>query len=233
MSHWCPVLWNLSTVKCHLYIQCKFVNRRESAWWNFTTFKWPHGQCSGKTGRYVHHHYWGANGGEELLYWPCPACHLRTILCCTLTYYWTSQLVADRINQKKDPDPVQIFPSYLQKSRSAGLLWKGQPVLQKFCCLAWCKKDSVVWQFTFLQIFYTVWFGAKRTVLYDILLFCKYSILSGLGQKGRSSMAIYFFANILYCLVWCKMQMVQIIRIGVPVAKRTTKTISIEKFVLP
>ena len=31
-------------------------------------FKWPHGQCSGKTGRYVHHHYWGANGGEELLY---------------------------------------------------------------------------------------------------------------------------------------------------------------------
>ena len=46
-------------------------------------------------------------------------------------------------------------------------------------------------------------------------------------------MAIYFFANILYCLVWCKMQMVQIIRIGVPVAKRTTKTISIEKFVLP
>ena len=196
MSHWCPVLWNLSTVKCHLYIQCTFVYRRESAWWNFTTFKWPHGQRSGKTGRYVHHHYWGANGGEELLYWPCPACHLRTILCCTLTYYWTSQLVTDRINQKKERSDTPIFCKWSRSSANfsflfakiqigrpfvkraacfakillSGLVQKGQCSMTIYFfanilyCLVRCKKDGLVWQFTFLQIFYIVWFGAKRMV---------------------------------------------------------------------
>ena len=174
MSHWCPVLWNLSTVKCHLYIQCTFVYRRESAWWNFTTFKWPHGQCSGKTGRYVHHHYWGANGGEELLYWPCPACHLRTILCCTLTYYWTSQLVTDRINQKKERSDTPIFCKWSRSSANFSFLFAkfqiGRPFVKRAACFAkillsgLVEKDSVVWQFTFLQIFYIVWFGAKRMV---------------------------------------------------------------------
>ena len=153
MSHWCPVLWNLSTVKCHLYIQCTFVYRRESAWRNFTTFKWPHGQCSGKTGRYVHHHYWGANGGEELLYWPCPACHLRTILCCTLTYYWTSQLVTDRINQKKGKVWYTNFLQLIQIQCIFFLLICKNPDRPAFCEKGslFCK-NSVVWP------------GAKRTV---------------------------------------------------------------------
>ena len=153
MSHWCPVLWNLSTVKCHLYIQCTFLNRRESAWWNFTTFKWPHGQCSGKTGRYVHHHYWGANGGEELLYWPCPACHLRTILCCTLTYYWTSQLVTDRINQKKGKVWYTNFLQLIQIQCNFFLLICKNPDR-----LAFCEKGSLFCKNS------VVWPGAKRTV---------------------------------------------------------------------
>ena len=154
-----------STVYTQIYIQINiFVNREDGAWWNFTTFKWLHGQCSGKTGRYIHHCYCGANGGEELLYWPCPACHLRTILCCTLTYYWTSEGSDTHFLQIRIWIQCKTVFLVLQKSRLSGLvglLWNGR-------------------------------------------LFSKYSISSGLVQKGWYIMTTYFFANSLYCLVWWK-----------------------------
>ena len=144
-----------STVYTQIYIQIYiFVNREDGAWWNFTTFKWPHGQCSGKTGRYIHHCYCGANGGEELLYWPCPACHLRTILCCTLTYYWTSQGSDTQFLCKWSRSSAN-FLSCFAKIQIVRIWEQSCPKQMSSCfanslyCLVWCKKDSLVWQFNF------------------------------------------------------------------------------------
>ena len=117
-----------STVYTQIYIQIYiFVNREDGAWWNFTTFKWPHGQCSGKTGRYIHHCYSEANGGEELLYWPCPACHLRTILCCTLPYCWRSEGSDTHFFANPEPDPMQNSFSCFAKIQ---IVWIGRPFVK-------------------------------------------------------------------------------------------------------
>ena len=157
-----------STVYTQIYIQIYiFVNREDGAWWNFTTFKWPHGQCSGKTGRYIHHCYWGANGGEELLYWPCPACHLRTILCCTLTYCSRSEGSDAHFFANPEPDPMQNSFSCFAKIQIdglVGLLWNGRLFSKYSISSGLVQKGWYIINLLFLQIVFIVWSGGKRTV---------------------------------------------------------------------